>query len=358
MATLFGRTYTRAELLQAVGDISQIAGVSLKTLEDGAQRGVRVADFCTGSGLRFTVLIDRGMDIGPADWAGKSLAWQSPAGAVHPAYYDPIGLGWLRSFPGGLMVGCGLDNVGNPTTDEGDALGLHGRLSNTPAQLLGYGGRWEGDEYVMWLEGQVRHYRVFGANLTLTRRVSTSLGSTSLRIEDTIANLGFSATPFQILYHCNFGFPIVSPETELWIETEKSEPRDAEAAQGLARHRRFEAPTPGYAEQVFYHHPVAAAPNTTHAGFCRAALVNRALNLGVYVRFRQAELPHLIEWKMMGQGTYVVGLEPANCWVQGRAADRQRGVLRHLGPGESVSPVLEIGVLPDAAALEGYANGR
>jgi hypothetical protein len=61
---------------------------------------------------------------------------------------------------------------------------------------------------------------------------------------------------------------------------------------------------------------------------------------------------------MMGQGTYVVGLEPANCWVEGRAADRQRGVLRHLGPGESACPVLEIGVLPDAAALETYANGR
>ena len=123
MATLFGQTFTRTQLLQRVGDVSQVGDVCLKTLADGAERGVRVADFSTGSGFRFSVLIDRGMDIGPAEWGGKPLAWQSGVGAVHPAHYDAIGLGWLRSFPGGLMVGCGLDNVGGPNSDEGEDLG-------------------------------------------------------------------------------------------------------------------------------------------------------------------------------------------------------------------------------------------
>ena len=73
MATLFGKQYTRAELLQYVGDTSQVCGVRLKTLDNGAERGVRIADFDTGSGLRFTVLIDRAMDIGPADWCGRPM---------------------------------------------------------------------------------------------------------------------------------------------------------------------------------------------------------------------------------------------------------------------------------------------
>jgi hypothetical protein len=146
---------------------------------------------------------------------------------------------------------------------------------------------------------------------------------------------------------------VVSPDTELWVETEHSAPRDDEAAAGFDRHTRFEDPTPGYAEQVFLHHPVADAE-----GYGCAALVNRALDFGAYVRFRLAELPNLVQWKMMGQGTYVVGLEPANCGVSGRAEDRANGVLRTLEPGESQSLAVEIGVLPDAAAMGSFPGNR
>jgi hypothetical protein len=57
---------------------------------------------------------------------------------------------------------------------------------------------------------------------------------------------------------------------------------------------------------------------------------------------------------MMGQGAYVVGLEPSNCWVQGRAHDREQDILLFLEPGESVSTHLEIGVLPGTDAIEAY----
>ena len=353
MATLFGKRYTREGLLRHVGDVSQVGGVELKTLDNGPARGVRTADFYTGSGFRFTVLIDRGMDIGPAGWGGRPLAWRSPVGVVHPAYYDPIGLGWLRSFAGGLMVGCGLDNVGLPCTDAGEELGLHGRLSHIPAELISCGGAWHGDEYDMWVEGEVRHYKVFGADLVLRRRISTTLGSDVVSIADTIANAGTESAPLQILYHCNFGYPVVSADTELWLDTEHSEPRDEAAAPGFGEHTRFQPPTAGYAEQVFYHHPRAG-----EGGYAVAALVNGALHFGAYVRFRTAELPHLVQWKMMGERTYVVGLEPANCWVQGRAHDRQTGALQFLAPGERVSTHLQIGVLPDQAAIDAMAaNG-
>jgi galactose mutarotase-like enzyme len=353
MVKLFGQTYTRAELLPLVGDVRQIGGVTLKTIEDGAGRGVRVADVATGSGLRFSVLIDRAMDVGAADWAGRPLAWHSGAGVVHPAYYDPKGLGWLRSFPGGLMVGCGLDNVGVPTVDQGEELGLHGRLSHTPSELISYGGNWQGDEYHIWIRGRVRHYRLFSHNLVLERTIRTRLGSDQLRIEDRITNQGFEPTPFQMLYHCNFGYPVVSPDSELWVETETSAPRDEAAAAGFERHTLFEAPTPGYAEQVFLHQPKADAE-----GYGRVALVNQALGFGASVRFRLAELPRLIQWKMMGQGAYVVGLEPANCGVGGRAQDRADGTLRVLGPGETESLAVEIGVLPDREAVAAWKAGR
>ena len=352
MVKLFGQTYTRSELLPLVGDVRQIGGVTLKTLADGAGRGVRVADVSTGSGLRFSVLIDRAMDVGAAEWAGRPLAWRSGAGVVHPATYDPQGLGWLRSFPGGLMVGCGLDNVGVPNVDEGEELGLHGHLSHTPAELISYGGNWQGDEYLIWIRGRVRHYRLFGHNLVLERTIRTRLGGNRLRIEDRITNQGYEPAPFQMLYHCNFGYPVVSPESELWVETEQSVPRDEDAAAGFDRHTRFEGPTPGYAEQVFLHQ---ARPDAE--GYGRAALVNRTLGFGAFVRFRLAELPNLIQWKMMGQGAYVVGLEPANCGVGGRAQDRAEGLLRVLAPGETEALAVEIGVLPDGEAVADWKGG-
>ena len=197
----------------------------------------------------------------------------------------------------------------------------------------------------------MRHYRLFGANLVLGARVRTQLGSNTLRIEDTITNQGFRAHALSDALPLQFGYPVVSPDTELWVETEQSWPRDDEAA-GFDRHTRFEPPTPGYAEQVFFHQP---APDAE--GYGRAALVNRALDFGAYVRFRLAELPHLIQWKMMGQGAYVVGLEPANCWVEGRNVDRRSGALQFLEPGQSLSTALEIGALPDASAIQAYLGG-
>ena len=107
MVRLFNQEYSRAELLRRVGDIAQVGGVCVSELLDGNARGVRAAEFRTGSGLRFTVLIDRGMDIGTADFAGRPLAWVSPTGAAHPAYHSLQKRGWMRTFHGGLMNGCG-----------------------------------------------------------------------------------------------------------------------------------------------------------------------------------------------------------------------------------------------------------
>ena len=108
MAKLFGKTYSRQQLLRRVGDLSQLGGTRLIELLDGNQRGVRAVDFHTGSGLQFTVLLDRGMDIGPASHCGRPLAWHAMPGCVHPAYHEPEGLGFLRSFHGGLLCTCGL----------------------------------------------------------------------------------------------------------------------------------------------------------------------------------------------------------------------------------------------------------
>lgn len=354
MATLFGTNYTRTELLQHVGDISQVAGVRLGELGDGFERGVRVADIRTGSGLTFTVLLDRGMDIGWASFGGASLSWRSPTTAAGPAYYEPEGLGWLRGFHGGLVNTCGLTYFGAPGLDEGQPLGLHGRASYIPAVQTAYGGDWHGDDYELWLTGQIRQAVVFGENLVLRRRISARLGESRLFIEDSVTNEGYQSTPHMLLYHINFGFPVVSEHTELLAASAEINPRDAAAETGLAQHNRFQPPTPGYTEQVFYHTLKADAE-----GYAQAALVNRNFGggqgLGGYVRFALAQLPRLIQWKMMGQSTYVCGLEPTTNWAGGRAEERAEGRLQFLEPGESRRYQVEIGVLSSMAEIDAFA---
>ncbi len=87
MVQLFGRSWTRNELARYAGNLNQIGGVRLGELADGPGRGIRTAELDTGGGLSFTVLLDRGMDIGACKYKGASLAWESTTGPAHPAFF-------------------------------------------------------------------------------------------------------------------------------------------------------------------------------------------------------------------------------------------------------------------------------
>jgi len=351
MAQLFGFNRNRRFLLERVGNVSQLGGVRLVTLADGSERGVQAADFRTGTGFNFTVLISRGLDISWAEFCGRSLCWHSPTGQTHPSFYEPEGLAWLRSFYGGLCVTCGLTYAGAPCEDQGKPLGLHGRVSNIPASQVSVGQEWQGDELVFWVEGKVVEAIVFGENICLTRRISAKLGEPRLWIEDTAENLGYSSTEHMILYHINAGFPAVDDGSELVAPTLEATPRDAEAEAGAEELARFSRPVAGYREKVYYHNMACGKD-----GQVRAAIVNRALDggLGLYASYSRNELPRFIEWKMMGQGTYVVGMEPANCLVEGRDKERARGTLQFLEPGEKRRYRLELGVLCGAEHIKAH----
>lgn len=351
MATLFGQTISRTDLEKRIGDLSQVAGIRFLRLQEGREDGVRIADARTGSGLRFQVTLDRGMDISVAEYRGISLAWRSAAGDAHPAYFDQAGTGWLRTFPGGLLTGCGMTYLGAACMDEDRSLGLHGRLSHIPAEKVSADRAWQGDECLFTLSGEMRESAIFGENLVLRREYQFSLGGSVITILDSVKNEGFSRTPFMMLYHINPGWPIVDDGSRLMLNSRGAVPRDEEAEKGADQAFSFSAPVRGYREQVFSHDLV---PDTQ--GFASAALVNRRLGLGLSLRYRQHELPRYTEWKMMGEGDYVVGMEPANCGVRGRGAERAAGTLQHLEPGEEWKSFLQIGILDGESEIDRYIS--
>jgi hypothetical protein len=204
-------------------------------------------------------------------------------------------------------------------------------VSNLPAQYVGYRAGWAEDEYELEITGEVRQARVFGENLVLRRRISTRLGSNTIRITDVVTNEGFTPYPHMILYHFNLGFPLVSENSQIHLQAKETVPRDKDAEAGVANWKNMQPPTAGYREQVFRH-----TPEADDEGNVQVEVENPGLGLGLRLTYANPNLPYLFQWKMMGEGMYVLGIEPANCGViQGRATARERGELPHLTPGES-----------------------
>lgn len=344
---LFGQEWSPGALQAHVGAMRTVFGPQRISLGDGRGVGVAAADINTGAGLRYRVLLDRGMSIGDAEFKGVPLAWQSPTGVTGPAYHEREGLGWLRTFQGGLMATCGLTQVGTPCADQGEALGLHGRAGHLPAEAVWVDGEWQADgEYRMWARGKVIEAGGFGPHVVLTRTISSSVGVNRIVFEDRVANLGGNPVPHMMLYHFNLGFPLLREGARVVLPSQGVTPRDGESAVGLHTWTEVTAPRADYHEQVF-HHEMAAGPD----GYVTAALVNEEGPAGkplvVYVRYRQAELPRFWQWKYLGVGTYVMGLEPGNCSVMGRAHDRAAGDLESLAPGETREYRVEMGVTDD-----------
>jgi hypothetical protein len=341
---------TRERVERYAGSLVQIGGTRHYELTEGRSQGVRAIDFDTGSGLMFTVLPSRGMDISRCTFRGVSLTYLGPVGETHPAYYEPKGNGWLRGFYGGLLTTCGLRNIGPAVEDAGEELGLHGRYSNTPAtQVCDLSGWRDDSRYELAGRGVVEDVVLYGNKLRLTRTISSTLGSRSIRIEDEVENRGSAASPLTLLYHINMGFPLLDENAELRVRARScvatNEPAQAQYAERL----RFAAPDPEFKGQTFFYEMQKDGD-----GMATAAFVNPRLGdgVGVMLRFDAATLPYLNEWKMLGEQDYVVGVEPCNCPVENRAALRQKGQLPMLGAGESTRFSVEVSVLAGRDELE------
>jgi hypothetical protein len=75
----------------------------------------------------------------------------------------------------------------------------------------------------MKTSGKVYESQVFGVNICLTRVISMKLGENKIFINDTIENMGFEAQPFMVIYHMNFGFPLVDKDSKFYVTSKSIE---------------------------------------------------------------------------------------------------------------------------------------
>ena len=343
---LYGRDYRADELFAYVGQMAQVAGVQRFELTEGKAKGVRCARVYTGAGFEFLVVLDRAMDIALATCNGAPLNWYSQVGITAPEYYEPALKGWDRTFFGGLNTTCGLRCAGHDSVDLGEPMGLHGRISCTPAEDVNVTTEWRGDEYVMEVKGLMREAHAYRDNVIMTRTISTRAGAKSFVLRDEVTNEGADSTQHLVMYHVNPGFPVLTEKSKILWSIERSEGTTEEEFVKFVK-----PPAKAEGGGYFWHKPDAA-------GKARAACVNPDFDggkgLGVYIEYDLKALPVMVTWKQMARHAYCIGIEPANARINTNAKLREQGLMVNIEPGEKKVYEIEFGALSGSQEIEAF----
>lgn len=330
-----------------IGHRDQLMKVKRIKMQEGKANGVEMIDVQNRSGMHFDVNVSRGMDIPYLDFCGENIGFISPCGVVSPEYFDDKGLGFLKSFTAGFLTTCGLKVAGAPCEYEGTAYGLHGNLSHTPAEDVSCRIVEDGEVPAAVIRGTVRDAVIFGDKMTLEREIKCFYKERKFTLHDKVTNDGYKKVRQMILYHCNIGYPILTPDSEIYIPSLEVKARNAHAQEGIDSWMKLQEADPDYEEMCYYHK--LKPDENNHA---TAAIYNPELELGIAIEIDLSTLDHFVQWKMMGAGDYVMGLEPGNSTIDGIEDAVNNGSMKYLEPGESREYQLTFHILKGRESFE------
>jgi hypothetical protein len=318
------------EILKYAGNLAQVAGITEKTFTRGKARGIASYEVKTGSGLEYTLLPDKCLDIYELRYKGRNISFLAKNGLVGSGYGYPLENEFDAYWTAGMLCTCGLMNIGTDCREgDGRYHPLHGRIGMTPAEQSAARAYWEADRYLLEASAVMRESVMGRENLRLCRRVLSSLESSDIEIEDIVTNDDASSVEYMLLYHFNFGYPFLAESTKMLFPKGNSavEARTESAKQGLATWDKIGKPVDGKTEEVFFHHPESGAD-----GLVTVRLENGGLGIGVALKYESASLPVLTQWKSFRSGEYALGIEPGTSRLRGRLAERAEGGLCRLEP--------------------------
>jgi galactose mutarotase-like enzyme len=333
------------------------------TLHGGKQEGVELIVVNNGK-LEFTVVPTRGMGLLEAKLGDVRLGWNSPVKeVVHPQYVNLLGrggLGWLDGF-NEWMCRCGLESNGGPGPDEfinnvGDKatmeLTLHGKIANIPASEVEVAVE-KAPPYRITVRGVVHERMFYGPKLELVTEISTEPGSSALRITDTITNRGNVPQEFELLYHANYGRPLLEKGARFLAPVSRVTPMNAHAAKSVNDWASYAGPTPAFVEQVYCLRPIAGPDGQT-----LIALQNKAADRAVSMAYSVKDLPYLTQWKNTAAEPegYVTGLEPGVNFPNPRRIERKLGRVPRIAAGASYTASIEYAIHTDAALVKSVAD--
>jgi Domain of unknown function (DUF4432) len=332
--------------------------VRRQLLHGGRQEGVDLIVVDNGR-MTITIVPTRGMGILHVVMGDLRLGWDSPVReVVHPKYVNLEargGLGWLEGF-NEWLARCGLEWAGHPGTDRfvnnvGEQaemqLTLHGKVANIPASEVEVIIEREPRPRIR-VRGRVDERAFYGPKLELWTEVWTEPGSSTFRIEDALTNRGAFEQEFQLLYHVNYGPPLLGAGARFSAATERVTPFNAHAAKDVETYAAYGGPARGFIEQVYNLRPLADGQGRSLL-MLRNAAGDRAVSMG----FAVAELPYVTLWKNLTalEEGYVTGLEPGTGFPYTRRIEREAGRVPKLKPGETRRFAIDVGVHATAAGV-------
>jgi hypothetical protein len=324
--------------------------VSKRKLSGGLRGGMEIIEVDNGR-LKYWLLPERGMGIWKVWLDGIEIGWQSPLrGPVHPQFVDlseASGLGWLDGFDE-LLCRCGLESNGAPEFDKQGRLKypLHGKIANLPAYQVEARHQTESDE--ICIAGRVEESRFQFQKLSLNASVSTRPDSSEIRVHDSVTNISATPGEFQLLYHINFGAPLLEAGAEVVAPVKTLVPRTHRAIEGIDQWSTFGAPEAGFREQVYFMELFGDAHGQT-----QVLLRNSAATQGVSIHFNLLQLPCFTLWKNTAatRDGYVAGLEPGTNFPNPRSFEQAQNRVIPLLPGESKEFDVRLEFHPDASSV-------
>ena len=341
-------------VMRKVGCMAQLAYIRPFTYTSGKARGVKAFDVSNGTGLDFTVLESKCLDIINMRYKGINLNYFPGSGIVSPELSDMNGTEFMRCISGGMMYTCGLLNVGGACEDNGFSQVFHGRMKTTPAENTSAFCGWKDGDYTLELSGEMREAAIFNDNLVLKRSLTAKSGKNLVTVHDSVRNEGYSSQGLMLMYHINVGYPVLDVGARAIIPSAGLTPRDETSKAGAGKFAEVTEPIDDHIENVFIHET-----RCDSSGMTGAAVVNDKLSLGVYIKYDSRRLPRLVQWKSMQSGNYAMGIEPSTTFAQGRVFEKENGRLVDIAPGEEIIFGVEIGVLDgvgEIAEFERYVG--
>lgn len=292
------------------------------TIEGGKAKGASIIEVCTAGGLQVDIFPDSGLDIGQVRYKGNNMAFICKNGYDSPSVFIPYEDNFLSTYPGGMMYTCGLRNVGPGNRDGGEYHPCHGRYHGLAAeQVSAYV-----EEDTIIIRGVVRESALFGHCLQLVRVIRIPIFGAQITVSDELSNLAHQDQEYMLLYHCNFGYPMLSEKAHLEFPAQrKTTGRTPFAQSFLGKEHTFDAPIPGEEERCFFHEEMEH----------KVALANESLATKMTMTWSDT-LPILVQWRTMASGDYALGLEPTNNYINGRSAERENGTLPVIKAHETV----------------------
>jgi hypothetical protein len=331
-----------------------------KVLELGR---IRVSAFCFDSGVKalriengagFVVALPfHGQQIWDAEFHGRRLTMGS-------MFNEPLSNRDYLGNYGGFLLHCGATAMGNP--GPGDSHPLHGELPNAPYQSATLSaGSDERGEYVE-LAGEYEHIVAFSTHYRAlpTLRIHANSGRMTMHMR--IENLKMSAMDFMYLAHVNFR-PVDGARL---IDTVKT---GAAHVRLRTKIPEFFAPSAAHAELV---RQLQIDPDL-HREIVPGRAIDPELVMGLdfsvdedgwahsmqllpdgsadFISHQPTELLRGIRWMTRTGDQEALGLfMPGTAEADGYSAEKAKGNVRVLGPGEAFSCSFTFGALDRADA--------